>query len=107
MKKSFVKALAGKKDVMDSFATPAKEKVLADGPMKGKMVRVIDENHVMCGAVIDVASHIGDQVFGQSVIDQAARDFFGETKVKHVTCQQKSCMLLGDIKKQISHHIKF
>ena len=75
LKIKFAIAVDAKKAGMDDLAAPSKKQIMIDGPLKGKLCRIVKDSHHLCGVLIDVTSHAGTKIIGQSVYKNNSSDF--------------------------------
>ena len=47
-----------------------------EGPLKGKLVRVVDEESLYCGSVVEVVGHAKDKLHGHVAWKDATTIFF-------------------------------
>ena len=83
LKKNFLKkksvAKIGKAEVSKKAGKPAGEEakyVVGEGPLKGKLVRVVNETSLYCGRVVEVLGHAKDKIHGQIAWAEASASFF-------------------------------
>ena len=52
-----------------------------EGPLKGKLVRAVDEESVYCGSFVEVVGHAKDKLHGHAAWKDATIDFWEKTKM--------------------------
>lgn len=99
------------KSKMEGFAKPSK-KVQENGPLQGKMVRIVNDKSHLCGHLIDVKSHQGSKLVGQPVFKTYLKDFIPQAeKAPHqIACDEKDVIDLAEVTKPeatLSKPLKF
>ena len=80
---------------MGDFANPkAKKGDKSQGELQGKIVRVVNESSYLLGQLVEVTSHAGSKVMGQTVFKGSLKDFLPQSDkvVKQITCDEKDVM---------------
>ena len=101
LKKGFLKTKKkGLEKGADEKKAEEKEEVAKEGeegPLKGKLVRVVDETSLWCGRVVEVLGHVKGKVHGQVAWKDAHVNIWGETKVPaKVALDEKSSKAIGN-----------
>ena len=103
MKKDFLKKKSkGKQGPKEKGEKGQAEEELSkgDGPLKGKMVRVVDETSVYCGRIVEVLGHAKGKLHGQVAWKDAHANFLEKTKVPpKVAIDAKAVLPLENIAK--------
>ena len=79
---------------------PKGEDAKGEGPLKGKLVRVVDEKSVYCGRVVEVMGHAKGTLNGHVAWKAATENFLEKTKVPAKVCiPETSVVCLESIQK--------
>ena len=95
-------ALAASKGKMEDLAAPAKKKKVQEkGKFEGKVVRIVTDRSHLCGILMEVKSHLGKKLMGQSVFKDTLKDFIdGSGKVPHqICCDEQDVIDVAEIAK--------
>ena len=94
MKKNFLVKKSSAKQAAKEGAEKEEEVEKGEGPMKGKLVRVVDEESMYCGNVVEVMGHAKDKLHGQVVWKDANANFSEKVKCPPSVCLDATKVLL-------------
>ena len=78
-----------------------------DGPLKGKLVRVVDETNMFCGRVLEVLGHAKGKLHAEVAWKDALSSYLDKSKVPaKVTIDETRVLLLEQIKQPELHSWK-
>ena len=88
---------------MASFAAPGKKIPPKQGALVGKVARIVADNHYLCGFLIEIKSHEGSKVMGQTVHKPYLKDFIpsADKAPQQVACDEKDVLNLEEIGKTV------
>ena len=107
MKKGFAKTKAQAKELAKKTGAKDTQKedqevAKGEGPLKGKLVRVVDETSLHCGRVIEVLGHAKGKLHGQVAWQEVTASFFDKAKVPaKVAMDDSSALPVEHIKNRV------